>query len=242
MALHFKILDSTDPLVIGNLTRLKPGLLIGRAKGNLIIEDERISSIHAEVQTNNQGEYFLVDKDSRNGIKVEGKRITKLLITPGIMFQIGNTLFEVVYKESAPIPEGPTPKEINQNNITTETKDLLSSINVSSFNAQKPIFFNSAVKLTVIQGLQLDQKWRIEYGPYKFGSGCIGGLLIGDKMPKEVFEITYGSSGTVLRTKTDQRILKLNSIPLVGESLVENNDILSIHISESDITRIKIEF
>lgn len=239
MGLHFIILDSTDPSVLGKTIPLKSGFVIGRSKGNLIIEDERVSSIHAEIQVNNQGEFFLVDKDSRNGIKVQGKKITKLLLGPGVIFQVGNTLIETKYIE----PKAKETKfNLSQRDLSDKSYELIKDIDVHQFNVAKPIFFDKPIKLSVIQGLQLNQTWQIEYGPYKFGSACVGGILVGDNMPIEVFEVFQTGSGKMVRVLTSDRIVKLNTIPLINESLVDNGDILSIHLSDSDITRIKFEF
>lgn len=240
MGLHFKILDSTDPSVIGKTIELKSGLIIGRAKGNLIIEDERISSVHAEIQINNQGEYFLVDKDSRNGIKVQGKRITKLLLSMGTIFQIGNTLVETINMQSSSSSKGLRTE--NFDDLNSQAVEIIENLDIFKFNTNKPMFFETPIKMSVIQGIQLNQSWQIEYGPYKFGSGCVGGLLIGEMMPLEVFEVLEGPSGKIVRVLTTERIVKLNTIPLVTESLVDNGDILGIHLSEGEITRIKIEF
>lgn len=240
MGLHFKILDSTDPSIIAKSIELKEGLIIGRAKGHLIIEDDKISSVHAEIQANNQGEMFLVDKDSRNGIKVQGKRITKLLLSPGTVFQIGNTLVEVIFKQVK--PKIVKSEVSGSDDIHEQAFELLDGMEVYKFKARKPIFFERPIKLNVIQGLQLNQGWQLEYGPFKFGSGCVGGLLVGKNMPLEVFEIYETGSGKTINVLTPERIVRLNTIPITGESLIDNGDILSIHLSDQDITRIKFEF
>ncbi len=237
MKIHFKILDSIDSASIGNIYEVSSGHVIGRARGNIILEDERISSVHAEIQMNNQGEMFLVDKDSRNGIKVQGKRITKLLITPGTIFQVGNTLIEVFLAN-------PKPKmissEISQESLISQAKNIIESTEVKHKPLEGMRFFSSTLRLDVIQGLQLDQAWELEYGPYRFGSGCVGGILVGKNYPPEIFEITELNSKVVVRALSKNRILSLNSIPIVNESLVENGDILSVETE--DILRIKISF
>jgi RNase P/RNase MRP subunit p29 len=239
MGLHFIILDSTDPSVLGKSIELKPGLIIGRAKGNLIIEDDRISTVHAEIQVNNQGEFFLVDKDSRNGIKVQGKRITKLLLSPGVIFQIGNTLIETTYVKTQPQIHD---QKDDGSDLRTEAYDLLENIELLEFNSKKPMFFDKPIKLNVIQGVQLNQSWQLEYGPYKFGSGCVGGILIGDNMPLEVFEVYETNSGKMIRVLGEERVVRLNTILLTNESIIDNGDIISIHLSGNEITRIKFEF
>lgn len=237
MAIHLKVLDSTDSTSIGQIHEAFAGLIIGRAKGHIIIEDERISSTHAEIQMNNQGEMFLVDKDSRNGIKVQGKRITKLLMTPGTVFQIGNTLIEVIFGQT---PTKTDSNESSLNKLTLEANKLIESVQDPKFDDVKVVFFHTPLKLSVIQGLQLDQIWNLEYGPYRFGSGCVGGLLVGKNFPVEIFEITSVNSKVMIRSLTQSKILYLNSISVTHESIIESGDILSI--KTEDLLRIKIEF
>ena len=239
MSLYLKILRSSDENMWGKELRAKSGALIGRTKGHWIIEDDRISSIHAEIQENNQGDLFLIDKDSRNGIEVEGKSLVKLLLLPGTIFQLGNTTIEVFHKDDlAPIFD----------NEALELEEKISKIHSLLLKAQpdwtfcKPQFFKTPLHLQVIQGLQLDQKWSIEFGPFKFGSGCVGGLLTGNNMPLEVFEIFLGSQGPTIVPLTQKPILKLNSSSLKKEIPLKTNDIISIHLPKENVTRIKIQF
>jgi hypothetical protein len=104
------------------------------------------------------------------------------------------------------------------------------------------MFFDKPIKLNVIQGVQLNQSWQLEYGPYKFGSGCVGGILIGDNMPLEVFEVYETNSGKMIRVLGEERVVRLNTILLTNESIIDNGDIISIHLSGNEITRIKFEF
>ena len=239
MGLYFKILRSSDENMWDKELRAKSGTLIGRTKGHWIIEDNRISSTHAEIQENNQGDLFLIDKDSRNGIEVEGKKLAKLLLLPGTIFQLGNTIIEVFHKDNlAPI--------FDHEALDLEKK--ISKIHSLLLKAQpdltfcKPQFFKTPLRLQVIQGLQLDQKWSIEFGPFKFGSGCVGGLLAGNGMPLEVFEISLGSQGPTVAPLTQKPILKLNSSSLKKGVPLKTNDILSVHLPKENVTRIKVQF
>jgi pSer/pThr/pTyr-binding forkhead associated (FHA) protein len=240
MGLELKIIDSTDSSVIGKVYEIQPGIVIGRAKGNIIIEDDRMSSVHAEIQVNNQGDCFLVDKDSRNGIKVEGKRITKLLLTEGQVFQIGNTVIEAIFNAN-PV-KSTSNQELKEKNLFLEAERLISETSKSSEDFKPPVFFNDPLKLIVIQGLQLNQKWVLDYGPFKFGSGCVGGLLIGKNMPETVFELTQSASGFIIKPLTKSPIIFLNTVPLLNDSLIEKGDILSLEIPNEETTRIRFEF
>lgn len=238
MGLSFKVLDSPQNEIIGTSVPLFEGLLIGRSRGHWIVEDNRISSTHAEIQSNNQGHLLLVDKGSRNGIKVQGRNISKLLLFPGLILQIGDTLVEVLHVDDHVTHQS---NQDETQGVISQAMEIVSKIDISEHEKDyvKPQFFTSPVHLEVIQGLQLNQQWILDYGPFRFGAGSIGGLLVGQNMPESVFEIFLGSRGPMIRPLTAERILKLNSIPLISESLLENKDILTITLPNENITRIR---
>ncbi|MCO5112797.1 MAG: FHA domain-containing protein [Bdellovibrionaceae bacterium] len=238
MGLSFKVLDSPQNEIIGTLVPLFEGLLIGRSRGHWIVEDNRISSTHAEIQSNNQGHLLLVDKGSRNGIKVQGRNISKLLLFPGLILQIGDTLVEVQHIDDQVLHQS---NQDETQGLVSQAMEIVSKIDITEHERDyvKPQFFPNPVHLEVIQGLQLNQQWILDYGPFRFGSGSIGGLLVGQNMPELVFEIFLGSRGPMIRPLTTERILKLNSIPLISESILENKDILTITLPNENITRIR---
>lgn len=242
MGLFLKVLETPDQINSGVEIQATEGLLIGRARGNWIIEDERISTEHAEIQSNNQGHLFLVDKDSRNGIKVQGKRITKLMLYPGLILQLGDTLIEVTLKELDAVALTTIDDEREQLQSQIDKVRALIKNSEPNMTYRKPSFFTTPLKLVVIQGLQLNQKWIIEYGPFLFGAGSVGGLLVGKNMPSELFELESTGRGPMIRPLVKNEILKLNSIPLDSESLIEREDILSIHLENENTTRIRFTF
>lgn len=241
MGLAFKVLDSPQSDIIGTTVPLYEGLLIGRNRAHWIVEDNRISSTHAEIQSNNQGHLLLVDKGSRNGIKVQGRNISKLLLFPGLILQIGDTLVEVLHVDDQAIEAGGSDRGVKD--LLGEASELVGNmdITIGKKDYVKPQFFSKSIHLEVIQGLQLNQQWILDYGPFRFGAGSIGGLLVGKNMPELVFEIFLGSRGPMVKPLTTDRILKLNSIPLISESILENQDILTIALPNENITRIRFQ-
>src|SRR5690242_8480975 len=79
----------------GTRYRLRPGVRIGRKRGDVIIPDSRMSAVHASV-AERSGVLTLVDEGSSNGIRVGKQRVNELVLTSGALFQLGETCFEVV--------------------------------------------------------------------------------------------------------------------------------------------------
>ncbi len=82
----------------GESFELKAGMKIGRSGSDLNLKDPKVSSAHAEIRmlTGSMNALILFDLGSTNGIKVKGKRVNSLELTPGTTFQIGNTTIKIV--------------------------------------------------------------------------------------------------------------------------------------------------
>jgi len=71
-------------------------LTIGRDAGNdVVLQDGSVSRNHARIEKSGAG-YAVVDLDSGNGVKVKGKRVTRLDLYPGCEMVIG--VFTVVFE------------------------------------------------------------------------------------------------------------------------------------------------
>src|SRR5690606_17206896 len=92
MALMLKVLQG--PLA-GQSFNLVSGLQFGRKKGQIRLEDPKVSGTHAEVRLD-QGNLTLNDLGSKNGIRVGPHRRDTLILSAGLRFSIGESVFEVV--------------------------------------------------------------------------------------------------------------------------------------------------
>lgn len=97
---------------------------IGRSSENhLQIDDLNSSRHHCEIHEND-GAYELVDKDSRNGVFVNGRRVARSALEPGDKLEIGTT---VIY--FANIAEGVDPTtETNETPRGKETIDITTGV------------------------------------------------------------------------------------------------------------------
>ena len=88
MAFYIRVLEGPIPRQI---FKISPGMRLGRSKGEIILPDSKISSIHAQIEADNRGLLFLVDKDSSNGIKIDGEKVRRLALAHGVKFTLGKT-------------------------------------------------------------------------------------------------------------------------------------------------------
>jgi pSer/pThr/pTyr-binding forkhead associated (FHA) protein len=76
--------------------------IIGREKGDVIVNDTEISSTHCQIQNIN-GSYHLFDMNSSNGTFVNKSRIVKTKLADGDIIAIGKTGFRFALEDDAKV-------------------------------------------------------------------------------------------------------------------------------------------
>jgi two-component system cell cycle response regulator len=77
----------------------RSSMVVGRSQeADIPIDDERISRRHCLVVSEN-GRFAVEDCGSKNGTFVDGRPITRAVLSPDVTVQVGQTLFRVEYKD-----------------------------------------------------------------------------------------------------------------------------------------------
>lgn len=92
MSLHIYVITGKKA---GVHFEVKANLKFGRTDADFILDDRSASSQHAQIKEIAPGEFILIDLKSKNGIKINGLKEVEVHLTAGLMFVLGNTLFEV---------------------------------------------------------------------------------------------------------------------------------------------------
>jgi pSer/pThr/pTyr-binding forkhead associated (FHA) protein len=103
-------LQSVDPDNAGLTFRMLPGTLktLGRApRADFVVDAALVSRVHCRFTLNNTGELELEDLGSTNGTFVNGRKVTKLLLSDGDKLTVGRVEFVV---NSTGNPDGGRPK------------------------------------------------------------------------------------------------------------------------------------
>jgi len=96
---------------------LKKSLKIGRREScDICLRFANLSAHHCEL-TCRDGYWYVKDLDSRNGTKVNGKRVTEKRIDPGDNFAVAKHRYEFVYSPADLGALGPPPPEENEDAI-----------------------------------------------------------------------------------------------------------------------------
>ena len=86
------------------LSRTDP-LVIGRKKGDLVLEDPLVSGTHAQIVPRDEG-WVIQDLGSTNGTMLDGRLVREAVLKPGVEIALGSTCLVLFVGEAeAPAPE-----------------------------------------------------------------------------------------------------------------------------------------
>lgn len=232
MALFIEVIEGSD---VGSRFRVGEGVRIGRSSGEILINDPKVSSLHAQVEKDGRGQLLLVDLDSSNGLKLNGQKVRRIALLPGVTFQIGRTLFKVLelFKDQAPLPQD------HSNPAAKDWRGVLKS-QIPRAGAQnqtalvKMLPFTPVLRLSFIEGLQADQFLVLGYGPRQVGADVLDVEIQDPESPDLAFELTPENGHAVFTTKHPRKVL-LNDQPVSSEQL-KDGDLIRIGRSLIKVT------
>lgn len=186
----------------GKTVRIQEGLQIGRSRGELKVEDPRISSLHAQVIKHTRGIFVLLDRQSSNKIIFNGEKVDKVALIPGVQFTLGDTRFRVSHK--------PLENAHPDLDITAATDQPLAPINDVAFLSQfkeflnqdrhreissQLNFFDVPLWLDFVEGPEVGRKVGLVYGPRSIGRESFDILISEPSAPPLAFSVAPSPLG-----------------------------------------------
>lgn len=200
--------------------RAEPGIQLGRARGQVILSDPKVSSLHAEIQVDAKGQLILVDLDSSNGLLINGQNVKKIALLPGVVFEMGRTQLKVVQlDEHDAIALGAI--------VTWRAAikdDVLKLPGENQLLPESPVSLSPFLKLTFIQGLQTDQVFSVGYVPRTAGSHSLDLELLDPEAPERAFRILQGPGQAIIESLAPTRVY-LNKKLFIKAPLNEGDQI-----------------
>ncbi|MBN1909714.1 MAG: FHA domain-containing protein [Pirellulales bacterium] len=96
---------------------LKTDLLVGRREScDIVLRFSNVSAHHCQL-TVNSGYWYVRDKNSRNGVKVNGVRVTSKRLDPGDILSVAKHKYEVRYSPVELGAVGPPPPDDTEKDI-----------------------------------------------------------------------------------------------------------------------------
>ncbi len=194
------------------------GAELGRKKGDILVDDPKVSTRHAYVEKD-ANSYVLKDAGSSNGIRVNNRKVLALLLKPGVVFQVGDTYLTVIEKPE-PAWKKTLQSLLNDHALQSITKKI------------EP--FSSLIRLNIVEGIQSETQWTLGYGPRLIGGECIEFNLYEKQAPSICFELKPQKDK--IEFLTDHPDIVLLNERSISSSFLSDGDIIQI-----GLTKIKIE-
>jgi pSer/pThr/pTyr-binding forkhead associated (FHA) protein len=204
MAFFLEIIEGSD---VGARFRIGNGTKIGRTTGEILINDPKVSALHAQVEKDGRGQLLLVDRGSSNGLRINNQRVQRVALLPGVKFRIGRTTFKVVelFKDSSPQPAEETSEGTDWRSVLKAQIPRLPSQNHTSSVQILP--FLPAIKLTFLEGPQAETSLLLGYGPRQFGADVLDIELQEASAPDLAFELIPEDGSILFKTKHPEQVL-----------------------------------
>lgn len=230
MALHLKVLDGPSK---DKVYALRPGFVIGRGEGDLVVPaDKRLSTRHAYVEVGDDGVWNLVDNGSKNGLRVGAEQKTKVALQAGVKILIGSQNYEVVdVKVDEPLPIKIKPKARHWREVLADF--AMKAMGVVKNEGKAIVSFHPAVVLDFIRGAQAETRWVLGYGPRKIGARSLDLPIFENGAPDVCFEILPTPDGISFKTDYPD-LVKLNGQSVSAE-ILHIADIIKIQDTEIEV-------
>ncbi len=249
MTFIFEFIDGPE---MGKQITVKSGDSFGRLQGTYILNDPKVSALHAEIQVLENNQLFLIDKGSSNGIKFENQRVSKLPLKDGLKFILGkSTIFVRSFTKNSDLAPASIEKSKpqsdaqnisnaktpNEKPITkpTETEKLpwdsflkksIRKLNLTNASENIEILpFYNVLTLVFKQGPDAEKEFILGYGPRYFGFQCLDFELSDTNLPEMAFAIAPDVDKNPVLTALNDFPILLNGKTFSSEKLC-NKDIV----------------
>lgn len=193
----------------GQEFKIRPGHIVGRNRGDILLKDKKVSTQHAEIVQKPEG-LFLVDLVSQNGLWVGDARRAEILLEPKLQIRIGQTLLQV---EADPSKESADIKRVRQQ--IRRTRDLPTAPLADVHPFRPPI------QLIYRAGPQAGESEILGFGPRRFGSGVLDIEMMDPQVAELAFELRMGPGG--LEILCQQSGVLVNGNPVSHYMLAEGD-------------------
>ena len=212
MPLFLEIVDDSGS---GARFPIRPGTTVGRRDADVSLSDAKVSLKHAFIESRQDG-YYLVDLGSVNGLKVDGKKVSEVLLEEDVEVQVGTKRLRVIQSDFEtgmgvlgawiPVVQGLVDRALE----TVQDRE-------SEMRA-----FDPPITLRFVQGRQFGTEWTLGYGPREIGSASVDLPIEEPNAPALCFELVPEGSGLVTFRTRHRNLVRLNgqeiSAAAIGDS------------------------
>ena len=232
------ILRVTSGPLEGKIFQIEENIILGRSKGNILLEDPKISNPHAQIHKSNN-QYILKDLNSRKGIHYQDKTVSFIILQPGVSFQLGATTLQVDDDNPSDLFQDSQEKDLSSSASFSESEEgdlkakfveqLESCVEILKDESKLLNFLKNPIQLQFEKGVQKGTCWDISYLPRRIGSINSDLPLMDPQAPDISFELFLEKEKVIFSTHHKEIIL-LN-YQNVQKAFLKDGDIIIIGAS-----------
>ncbi len=195
------------------------GMSLGRRQGDILLEeDNTVSSLHGRVISLPNGRICLKDAGSQNQFLVNGKRVSRVELADGVVFQVGQCVFQVIETNE---------KDSPGIKIEKSWKDTVFSAlnNNKGITVSKVASLSPPVRIDCVQGPSSDLSWFLGFGPRLFGPLCEDIEILEKDSGDVSFEISQNNDGPCVRALSKNVLVNKKQI---SEKQLEDGDLIQV--------------
>jgi|GEM_PF-2194817 hypothetical protein len=203
---------------------LKGGMTIGRKAGDILLEnDPMVSSLHGRIIGRDDGRFMLEDAGSQNQFLVSGKQVPKVDLNSGVIFQVGQSMFEVLAVNTEDV------EKLSPEKSWKETIFSLLEKNHGMRLDLRPL--SPCVRVDCLLGANADDSWFLGFGPRLFGPLSEDIEILEMNAADVAFEIRQGDYAPCLISKTNELFYNKSLIKLGEKVNLKDGDEIGLGVS-----------
>lgn len=203
---------------------LKGGMTIGRKTGDILLEnDPMVSSLHGRIIGRDDGRFMLEDAGSQNQFLVAGKQVPKVDLNSGVIFQVGQSMFEVLAVNTEDVEKHSPEKSWKETIFGLLEKNHGMRLDLSPLSP--------CVRVDCLLGANADDSWFLGFGPRLFGPLCEDIEILEMNAADVAFEIRQGDYAPCLISKTNELFYNKSLIKLGEKVNLTDGDEIGLGVS-----------
>lgn len=195
MRLYLEVIDGPDK---GEKFSLNAKTTVGRKGADIILNDVKLSGIHAYFEYSPESGWSIVDHQSRNGVWVNGLKELKMVLKDSDVIQLGGSQLVCRMQEAGAYRFS--------DKFQVWMQSLYKKVVNSAVNLKE---IKPEIRLKVIQGVQYGETWTVFYGPRQAGRESTDICLFDEEAPRHSFEIRVKGKYAYFYTENEAKV-KLN--------------------------------
>ena len=210
----------------GERLLVRAGATIGRRHADLVLDDAKVSGLHAVIELRSDG-YYLVDTASANGIRVGTEKVTKVALVDGALIRVGRTEVRAVEHIEGLDTNAEASAKKQESWILVLQGLMKRGRSASTDEPVEALAFDPPLTLTFQRGRQKGLVKTLGFGPREAGSFCADIAIEDVGAPAVSFSLVPVGPGQAQFNTEHKALVRLNGFE-TESALISDGDLIDV--------------